>query len=198
MTDPETDDIDRWSEQWRAPVSAAAPVPAERIVAEVRRRTRVRAGVVSFEALLLSLGLAVVVRLGWTSAHAADRWFAVAMMSALLAFGAAWLRDVRGAWTPASSSVRDYIALEILRGERLRRAVRAGWALLAVMVVLYVPWIVWRMSDAGAQGQAFAALAGLVGAEIVALLWLGHRGRRQVARWTSLRDEWAGVEDDAG
>jgi len=189
MAANESDELKHWAETWRTPEAEPSASDVARIVARVRRRTRVRLLTLVFECLLAAAALALVARFASADAHAADRPFAAVLAVAVLVFVAHGFWNLRGTWRAVSTSVRAFIELERRRGERRRVALRAGWVLLAVLVVAYTPWIFMRLSGA-ARGRALVWLAALALFEAVVLAWLEIRNRKELAQWSELGHDW--------
>lgn len=191
MTMTERDDLLRWAEAWRTETPEATAREAERVVARVRFRTRLRGLLFAGEILVAAGALGVLAHLGWVSEHSADRPLALLLSGAVLAALAYGVWNARGTWTPESTSVRGFIELEVLRLGRGLAAVRGGWVLLAAFVAAYIPWITARVADAAARWRMFGFLALVVAAEVVVLLVVGRWTQGALERWRKLAAEWS-------
>lgn len=182
-----------WMRDWQA-ADAAAP-PEESIRAFVERRTRrlvlwaaidgvIGAGFLAF--LLhrvvthpdpiekLAMGLLAVITVG-TVAFSVWNW--------------------RGVRRSASETTRAFVSLSIERARRLRRAIQAGWIVLASEVAVFVPWVSYRLygrGDVPSRGEerfGWGFLAAMTSLAVVFLLAMSAKASRDERTLADLREE---------
>ncbi len=144
-----------WQDQWRSAGPAGPPSAAEVRRSVMRRSRRLR---LWWWAETVA-AVAALVLISWAGVVLPSTLDRVAMAALAGIVAGAWLYGAhvwRGRWFPAAETTRAYLDLRHQHLERLRRAVRAGWIVLALYLLVYVPWIAHRLGQAGTS----ALLAG--------------------------------------
>lgn len=175
-------DWSAWSDEWQRVDAAPASAPLAR---RVQSRSRLLGVWVAAEIAIVA---AAVIALAWialTSPVAVDRlaMAGLAVVCAAAGMFAHW--NWRDAWRAADASHQAFLDLSLLRCRRVRRAVTAGWCLLAAEVLCFVPWIAARFETTGATAGSYVRgygwLATLVVAAIVFLIAVRRWADREEA-----------------
>lgn len=178
MTSEQDVEWSAWTDQWQA-IDREPTQALDVLTRRVRSRSRMFAVWVTAEAAVGAAATLWLVHLAVIATHAVDRMVMIALtLACTVALGHAFW-NWRGVWRPHTRSLQAFLDFSLLRCWRLRQAIRAGWALLAVQVICFVPWIL--IGDRSYL-FGFTLLSVLVAGAVLYLL--------AVARWVN-REEAA-------
>ncbi len=188
MTTGQDTELRTWMEAWQA--EGETPVDLrERILRRVRRQSFYQKAWAVGEAAIVLMMTAFLVWVGVNTTQTADIVVVVAFLilqAWALVYG---YRSRRGLWRPRDESAAAFLDLSLRRCEQRLKLTRAGYVILAVEVAVFVPWLWLRTQpDAaraasllGTRAGAYGFLALFVAAALAALIYAGHRTRRDLA-----------------
>jgi hypothetical protein len=193
MTHTTDRELQQWMEMWKTTADTADRSP-EAIHRYVRQRSRLlRIWLAAEWAVVVAIAPLLI-----RTAIVGDAVERVAMgLLAAIAAGAlvfSWW-NWRGVAYASAESIAACLLLSQLRVHRLRRAVGAGWFVLAAEVLVFVPWIAYRLHG-GVQpappssvvfGWTLLTAMTFLGAGCLAAL--SQWARNEAARLDSLRQE---------
>jgi hypothetical protein len=189
-------DLQRWTDDWQT--EPATPVVPEVMRAFVVRRSRQLTAWAAAESGVGAVAVSVLVYLAIAQPDPLDK-LAMGLLALIvagaLAFGC-W--NWRGTLRSSAETTAGFVLLSLERAKRLRRAVRAGWVLLAGEVVVFVPWIMHRLYGGDAQPVAstvmlsWGLLIVLAGSAAAGLVALGRWADRDASWLRAMRDELSG------
>jgi hypothetical protein len=196
MTEISDRELQQWIKTWTAPADTPSGAP-ESIYRHVQKRSRLlRLALVSEVAVVIAVSPLLV-----RAAVVGDTLERIAMallaMMAVAAVGFSWW-NWRGAVRASGASTAAFLELSMMRVLRLRRAIVAGWCLLAAEVLVFMPWIWYRLyrneAPPGAAVELFSwgllTTMTLLGAGC--LVALTRWARRERAQLENLRAELLG------
>ncbi len=187
MTTGQDTELRTWIETWQA--EGETPVDLrERMLRRVRRQSFYQKASAIGEAAIVLLMTAFLAWVGINSTRTADIVVVVAFLI-LQAWAVIYgYRARRGLWRPRDESAAAFLDLSLRRCEQRLKLMRAGYLILAVEVAVFVPWLWIRTQpDAaraasllGTRAGAYAFLAVFVAAALAAIIYAGHRTRRDL------------------
>jgi hypothetical protein len=144
-------ELDVWRDAWQAPREAPPVVAKYDLRRETRRQERwLRARYVF--SCVFALGLLIF------SVYAVHRnmqgllWAAVVWLTTFIALGfSIW--NWRTLWNATSASTSEFAALYEKRCLATLRAVRFGYAFLAMQLAIVIPWLSWDFHRGGTSGN---------------------------------------------
>jgi hypothetical protein len=187
------DNLQAWTAAWQH----SEPVPpADAALARyVRRRSRLISYWMIGELIVAAVALTAIALI---ILRRPDPFERLAMGSlGLVCVGAvafSWW-NWRGTTAAVGETTAAYLELSASRLMRLRRALTAGWIILAAELVVFVPWVWYRQltSSDAAGWWPWAFLAGMAGLGAHGLTLVARWARREAAMVERLRDECLGV-----
>jgi hypothetical protein len=178
---------------WQAPTAPATP--AVQVRDYVRRRGRLIAVWATFEVLLGTGFLVFLANRAVTHPDSIEK-VAMGLLAAItagtMAFG--WW-NWRGTLRATVENTRTFITLSAERSQRVARAIRAAWVVLAAQVTVFVPWVYYRLYGDGRTPSlrhemfGWGFLAMMVGVAVVFVLTLHAWARRDAAVFQQIRRE---------
>jgi hypothetical protein len=196
MTAPSSDrELQSWVADWTAPAE-------HRDVPEAVRRHVVRRGRLLLiwwvtEWLFAAAVFAFLLHRTITQADPIERAFMgvlAAMTVAMLGF-VSW--NWRGSLRASVEATSTVIELSFERARRLRRAIRAGWIVLATEAVVFTPWVWYRVTRTGSVSDGpvwpWVLLVGMLLLGLVYLLGLRAWADREMRAVEALRREFQDV-----
>jgi hypothetical protein len=192
MTNP-NEELQSWMADWQQ--TGTGRPAGDALQRYVRRRSRLLVTSLVIEALVAVIGATGLTYLWWTRVDPLERavmaTVAVACIG-LLVFG--WW-NWRGSFKAAGETTAVYLELSASRLARFRRALYAGWTLLAVEAVAFTIWVWYRTNVVSGPGANRAAwpwllLIGMCGGAAVWLTVLGRWARREAIVIEHLRREY--------
>ena len=188
-----TEDLRDWMIDWQQ--TETTPPAADALRRYVRRRSRMLAISLAIEASVGVIGAIVLTYLWWTREDLLERTvmgtLAVACIGTLV-FG--WW-NWRGAFEAAGETTAVYLELSSSRLVRFRRALYAGWILLAVQAVSFTIWVWSRTSVRAPDTEVliwpWVLLIGMCAIAAVWLTALGRWARRETKALDNLRREYS-------
>jgi hypothetical protein len=188
MTNPD-EELQSWMTDWQR-TDTARPA-GDALQQYVRRRSRMLVASLAIETFVAVIGATGLAYLWWTRVDPLERAvMATVAMACIgsLAFG--WW-NWRGSFKAAGETTAVYLDLSASRLVRFRRALYAGWILLAVEAVAFTVWVSYRTNLVGGPGATRTAwpwllLIGMCGGAAVWLTVLGRWVRREATVVESL------------
>jgi hypothetical protein len=92
------------------------------------------------------------------------------------------IRNWRGIWRTSARPVADYAAIYQARCLATLRAVRFGYAFLALQVAIAVPWLTWDFLRGSISGSRYALAMAILAALTIAFLFWFRASRRRARR----------------
>ncbi len=187
------EELQTWIADWQ--VADAARPASDALRQYVRRRSRLLIISIAIETAVAVVGAIVLAFLWWTLVDPVERTvmgtLAVACVG-MLVFG--WL-NWRGSFKATSETTAVYLELASSRLARFRRALYAGWILLAVEAIAFTIWVWYRSNVIGGPGANRAAwpwllLIGMCGGAALWLTGLSRWVRREAKVVESLRRDY--------
>jgi small-conductance mechanosensitive channel len=170
-----------WAAEWQA-IDRELALVRSPLGQRVRSRGVWLVAWVAGEGLIALVAFGMVFWQALASRHVVDAvvMWTLAVVCATAGAFTAW--NWRGAYRPHAESHRAFLDVSRLRCARFRRALRAGWWLLATEVACCVPWLAVRSEWTGESvWNRYALLIALVTGAMAALwflqLWLRREER---------------------
>jgi hypothetical protein len=174
------DEWDRLSAEWRdttLATSSSRDDASERLRARVRRHS-VGLGILLATEVVLTLGVAAVVRSSLAQSGGRGPLMAAAFVAMTVFVWSFALWNRRGSWRPLGESTADYLRLSHIRARAGRRSVRFVRATILISLALYGPWFLLRLRDGRISGGEWWRWAFFAVYSTVFLLWCAWYARR--------------------
>jgi len=189
-------ELDRWRSAWTSGVRAEVPAPFDLTAAHRRQERRLRIHYIlnMVVAVALIVFAALVLR---CNPRAEVLVWAVVVWLTTLGSTAFYIWNWRALWRTAAKSVRDYADVCETRCIATLRAVRFGYAFLALQFAIAAPWLTWDF----ARGQIFAARYAfclvLLGTLTVGfIVWFRRSLQRALLELTQIKEFLRALCDD--